>query len=491
MTTSTRPFERQEAPDGGAKAIVVRISAPTSIRQRRMRTPAARARHGSWLAGVPQVVVVLGAIALFTDMSSEMIFPLRLIFFVQVLGTPLAIAGLIEGIAEGATSILKIIAGRWADRDYSRRGLIIAGYSVSNLAKPLLALVTRWPMALGLFLVDRSGKAVRGSPRDAMIAEAVPFERRGQAFGFHRGADTVGAALGPLLALAVLALAHNNVRAVFAWTLVPGLLAIGVAVHFLRDPGRHPATPPRPRAMAGRALVIRAYVRQWSATLCRNRRRPRRSSSPPQGERARDGSQSRQGLGVRFWLFAAIATCFALGNSSDAFLFLRTEGLESSLLLVPVAYFGFNMLYALLATPFGSLSDRYGRLPMLAGGYATFAVVYFGWAQAHAAWNVWALFALYSVYYAATEGVGKALVADLVPSERKGTALGWFNGLTGLAALPANAAAAWLWTRFGASSTFALGACLGAASLCLLIAWWPWLRARPASWPGVATRVVQ
>src|SRR5262249_39824099 len=146
--------------------------------------------------------------------------------FVQVLGTPLAVAGLVEGIAEGATSVLKLVSGRLADRFADRRWLVIAGYSISNLSKPLLALVSNWPLALGLVLVDRSGKSVRGSPRDAMIAAAVAPEQRGKAFGFHRSADTLGAAIGPLLAIAILSATNYNLRAVFAWTLVPGLLAI-------------------------------------------------------------------------------------------------------------------------------------------------------------------------------------------------------------------------------------------------------------------------
>jgi MFS family permease len=193
-------------------------------------------RGGEWLHGIPTVVFVLGAVSLVTDISSEMLLPLRLIFFVQVLGTPLTLAGLIEGIAEGGTSLLKLLSGRLADRFPSRSGLVISGYGVSNLAKPLLALVTRWPVAMGLVLLDRAGKSVRGSPRDAMIVEAVAPARRGQAFGMHRSADTLGAAFGPLLAVVILTATSGNVRAVFGWTVVPGVLSVLVAVFFLRDP---------------------------------------------------------------------------------------------------------------------------------------------------------------------------------------------------------------------------------------------------------------
>ena len=403
------------------------------------------------LRSIPAVVYVLGAASLFTDIASEMIMPLRLIFLVQVLATPLALAALIEGLAESATSLLKILAGRMADRAPSRRGLVNWGYGISAAAKPLLALVPSWASALGLVLMDRAGKALRSSPRDAMIADAVPTHERGRAFGIHRSADTLGAAIGPLLALAILNATSGDLRAVFGWTLVPGALAVAVALLFLRDPRRRRASPP-------------ATIQAVPAVTT-------------------DIPAAKSGFGARFWLFTALAVIFALGNSSDAFLFLRTEGLESSLVAVPLVYFAFNIVYALLATPLGSLSDRWGRLPVLALGYGAFTLVYLGWTQATTNWHVWALFLLYGAYYAATEGVARAFVADLAPAARRGTALGWFNGLTGAAALPANLVGAWLWGQFGPGATFAMGAWLGAISFGLLLAWWPWLRRSPRPWP--------
>lgn len=412
------------------------------------------------LRSIPGVVYVLGAVSLLTDIASEMIMPLRLLFLVQALGTPLALAALIEGIAESATSLLKIQAGWLSDRVRSRRWLVTWGFGISAFAKPLLALVPNWVPALGLVLVDRAGKAVRVSPRDAIIADAVPAERRGRAFGLHRSADTLGAALGPLAALLILTTTGGNLRAVFGWTLVPGALAVGVALLFLRDPRRRKVKTAQP-AIAEQPDEEPA-CQTPSATAI---------------------ASTTAGFGARFWLFTVIATCFALGNSSDAFLFLRTEGLESSLAAVPLVYFAFNIIYALLATPLGALSDRWGRLPVLAGGYAAFTLVYLGWTQARATWHVWALFLLYGAYYAATEGVARAFVADLVSRDRRGAALGWFHGLTGAAALPANLVGAWLWQQLGPGATFAMGAWLGAVSLGLLLAWWPWLRRSPRPWP--------
>ena len=415
--------------------------------------PPERGRKG--LRAIPGVVYVLGAASLFTDIASEMIMPLRLIFLVQTLAAPLALAALIEGLAESATSLLKILSGRLADQSPSRRGLVTWGYSISAVAKPLLALVPSWLPALGLVLVDRAGKAIRVSPRDAMIADAVPTQKRGRAFGIHRSADTLGAAIGPLVALVILSATNGDLRAVFGWTLIPGVLAVAVALLFLRDRRRRIGPSTSSASLPEAGATEQSSIAQPADTSA---------------------------LGARFWLFTAIATCFALGNSSDAFLFLRTEGLESSLVAVPLVYFAFNLVYALLATPLGSLSDRWGRLPVLVGGYAAFTLVYLGWTQARTTWNIWALFLLYGAYYAATDGVARAFVADLVPRVRRGTALGWFSGLTGAAALPANLVGAWLWGQFGPGATFAMGAWLGAISLGLLLAWWPWLKRAPRPW---------
>ncbi|HEV8191341.1 MAG TPA: MFS transporter [Ktedonobacterales bacterium] len=454
MTTDLNQFD--SAPDASSalqdKMPLARDDSVLAEKAPEAQQPSDRRRLPGWLRGITTTVVILGIISLLTDMSSEMIIPLRLIFLVQVLGTPLTLAGLIEGVAEGATSILKVVSGRLADRFPDRRQLVIGGYTVSNLAKPLLALVTQWPIALGLVLIERTGKAVRGSPRDAMIADAVEPEVRGKAFGFHRSFDTLGAAIGPLIAILLLTLNGDNLRSVFAWTIVPGLFCIFFCVFYLRDP-RASADARRHENKAAVVATSQSAMKAW------------------------------RGFGPRFWLFTAAATCFALGNSSDAFLFLRTEGIEASLIAVPLVYFAFNMIYALLATPLGSLSDRFGRLPLLALGYAAFTLVYLGWTHASANWHVWLLFGVYGVYYAATEGVAKAFVTDLVPKTRRGSAMGWYNGLTGMAALPANVLAAWLWSQFGPGAAFGLGAWLGAVALGLLCAWWPWLRANnPAPW---------
>jgi MFS family permease len=409
------------------------------------------------MAGISRNVLVLGLVSFFTDVSSEMIVPVRILFLVFVLRTPLPIAGLIEGLAESTASLLKIVSGRMADRVSRRKPLIIFGYSASNLSKPLLAVASSWPIALVIIFVDRVGKGVRGSPRDAMMADSTPREYMGKAFGFHRSMDTLGAAVGPLLAYIILLLTTNDIRAVFGWTAVPGVLAVIALLVFLREP-------------KGRAAVAEEVQTPKVETV-----RPRIAASA---------------LGTRFWMFTAVSAVFALGNSSDAFIFLRTAGLESSVAVVPLLYFGYNLVYAVLATPLGVLSDRWGRLPVLMMGYAAFALVYTGWAVATQAWNAWALFLVYGVYAAATEGVAKAFVTDIVPRAARGSALGWFNGVTGFAALPANVIGGWLWSVAGAPATFTYGAWISGISLALMIVWLPWLRRKPAP-PGDALAAVQ
>jgi MFS family permease len=432
---ATCPYFRRGA--GGALMIEAEAADAQAQTQPVRESLFRRARRG-----ITRNTLVLGVVSFFTDIASEMILPIRVIFLVAVLQTPLPIVGLIEGVAAGTTSLLSIVSGRIADRASRRKPLILFGYGLSNAAKPLLALVSGWGAALALIFLDRVGKGVRGSPRDALLADSTPPEHLGKAFGFHRTLDTLGAAIGPLITAAILLLSNNDLRPVFAWAAVPGLLAVLVVLFFLRES----------RVQSPESRVERI-----------------------EADESRLGTLD-SGLGTRFWMFTGISTLFALGNSSDAFLLLRAAELNASVLAVPLVYFGFNVVYALFATPLGALSDRWGRLPVLLSGYIAFGLVYAGWAVATQAWNAWALFLVYGVYAAATEGVGKAFVADLVPREARGRALGWYIGLTGFAALPASFIGGWLWSAFGPSATFAYGAWAAAITLGVTLAWLPWLR---------------
>src|SRR5690349_10985334 len=242
-------------------------------------SPASPPARRGLFAGLTRNVFVLGIVSLFTDISSEMIVPVRILFLVGVLGTPLTLAGLIEGLAESTVSILKIFSGRMSDRVHSRKPLILFGYSLSNGIKPFLALATSWPQALGFIFLDRVGKGVRGSPRDALLADSTDAQNRGKAFGFHRSMDTLGAAIGPLLTVGILALNGQDLRQVFAWTAVPGVLGVLVLIFFLREQRRE-----RPAA-------------------------PAKASDQPRVP----WQQQVRALGPRFWMFTAISTIFALG----------------------------------------------------------------------------------------------------------------------------------------------------------------------------------
>jgi MFS family permease len=376
---------------------------------------------------MPRNVVVAGFVSLFTDVSSEMIVPVMPLFLTSVLGAPMAAVGLIEGVAESTASVLRVFSGWLSDRAGRRKLLILAGYGLSNLTKPLLALASAWPQVLALRYADRFRKGVRGAPRDALIADSVDASVRGRAFGFHRAMDTTGAAIGPLLAAATLALTAGDPRAVFWLASVPGVIAVVLAWRFLRD---RPATP-------------------------------KDVDAPRLGFRD---------LGRPFALFTAVATLFSLGNSSDAFLILRAQDTGMAVAAIPLAYFAFNALYAALAAPAGILSDRWGRRPLLAAGYAVFALVYLGFAVAPNALVAGALFLLYGLYYALTDGVARALVADLVPVELRATAMGTFSTATGLALLPASLVAGVLWQAVAPWAPFAYGAALATVAALLLAA---------------------
>lgn len=378
-------------------------------------------------------VLVAGVISFFTDISSEMIVPVLPLFLSSVLGAPMAAIGIIEGLAESTSSVVRGFAGWLSDRAGKRKPFVMSGYVLSNFSKPLLALVASWPQVLLLRFADRLGKGIRTAPRDALIADSVAPQRRGLAFGFHRSLDTAGAALGPLVAFATLSVFPENYRAVFWIAAVPGALAVVIGLLFLRELARTRADTAAPRFAA-------------------------------------------HGLGRRFTIFTAVATLFALGNSSDAFLILRARHLGVSAVVIPLVYLAFNVVYAVLATPAGALSDRLGRRTVLAVGYVIFTLVYLGFALVPMGGGVGVvlpLFVVYGGYYALTEGVQKALITDLVPAASRATAIGTFSMATGLALLPASVIAGALWDRVGPSAPFLYGAIMAFLALILLLALLP------------------
>lgn len=376
---------------------------------------------------LPRTVVALAAVSLLTDASSEMIYPLLPVFLSSVLGAgPLAI-GAIEGAAESVAAILKLVSGWWSDRLPRRKPLVLAGYGIASIVRPLIGFAQAVPHVLAIRLIDRVGKGIRGAPRDALIADAVDPSMRGRAFGFHRAADHVGAVIGPLVAYALLAWGGLSLRTVFLLAAIPAALAVVALVVGVRESARTANAAPKAGLRGG-------------------------------------------GLDRRFWWYLGILLLFTLGNSTDALLILRANELGVSAALVPILWAMLHVVKAVSSTPGGILSDRVGRRPLIVGGWLVYALVYSGFASATAEWHAWVLFAAYGTYFGLTEGVEKALVADLVPAGSRGTAFGWYNLTIGLAAFPASLIFGAVWQEWGAPVAFAMGAGLSVlASFALFV----------------------
>ena len=360
---------------------------------------------------------MLAAVSFLTDASSEMIYPLLPLFLVGVLGASATALGAIEGAAESTAALLKLASGWWSDRVRRRKPLVVAGYLLASVARPLVGLAQTASQVLAIRLTDRVGKGIRTSPRDALIADSVSAESRGRAFGFHRAGDHAGAVAGPLVAFALLQWAGVSLRTLFLLAAIPAALAVIVLV-------------------AG----VREVPRETHAT----------TSAPDLG----------QPMGRRFWLYLGVLLLFTLGNATDAFLLLRATQLGVAASLVPILWAMLHVVKSASSTPAGTLSDRLGRRPLIVAGWTLYAAVYVALALASSEWHAWALFAVYGLFFGLTEGVEKALVADLVPSGRRGAAFGWYNLSIGLGALPASLLFGMIWDRFGSTSAFLYGATL-------------------------------
>jgi MFS family permease len=419
-------------------SVPIAVTQPSGPRWRRALT-----------RGITRNVVALGFVSLFTDISSEMLVYVIPLYLANVLLAPAAVIGLIEGVAESTASTLKLVSGALSDRMSRRRLLVGIGYSTSVAAKALYLVATVWPVVLLGRVGDRLGKGIRTSPRDALIADSTAPENRGVAYGLHRAMDTTGAFAGVLVAAAVIwateggatNLTSDAFRILVLLALVPGVLALVTIAVGVRDVPR--AVPPaRPAAAPISSLPgqIVGHRAQW-------RRFPR-----------------------AFWLFILANALFTLGNSSDAFLALRSQNLGLTLLALLLTIVAFNATNAIVAWPAGALSDRIGRRGLIAAAWFIYAACYAGFAVATAAVWVVPLWIAYGIYYALSEGVGKALVADLAPTELRATAFGILNSATGLMILPASVIAGLLWSLIAPPAPFWFGAACAAAATVLLLA---------------------
>ena len=375
---------------------------------------------------LPQNVKLLGWASLLNDVASEMIFPLLPQFLISVLGGNRFYLGIIEGAADSASSLVKLWSGRQSDRGGGRKRLVVFGYALAAIARPLTGILAFPWQLFGVRIADRIGKGIRTSPRDALIADSTEPDIRGRAFGFHRGMDHLGAAVGPLLAAAFLYFWSDGLREMFLLTLVPGVAVVVLLMFGLREPAA--------------AKVAAQQRHTWTL-------RP---------------------FDRRFRLYLLALVIFTLGNSSDAFLLVRAGELGVATWLLPILWCVFHVVKSAGNLLGGRVVDRWGPRPMILIGWLYYAGVYLAFALATAAWQVWALFVAYAIFYAVTEPAEKTLVANLVGPENRGLAYGWFNCAVGIATLPASLAFGALYQTCGPLAAFGSGAGLALVAAILL-----------------------
>lgn len=392
---------------------------------------------------LPRNIWILTLASFLTDVSTDMLVHLIPLFLANVLGVRTITIGLIEGVAEATSSLVKLFSGRLADRLGRYKWLTVAGYGLSTIAKPFFALAASWTAVLTVRFAERLGKGIRTAPRDVLIADSIEDNQRGLAFGLHRAGDTAGAAVGLLIALLVIWLLQGN-----QLTLARESFQTLVWISLL------------PAATAVLLLAVGIYEEQAD----KETRKTQTTAIP---------------LTRPFKKYLFIIVIFTLGNSSDAFLMLRAQTTGLSVLQAMGLLALFNLVYATISGPAGALSDKVGRQRLLFIGWLLYALIYIGFAFTQKGWQIVVLFALYGIYYGLTQGVAKAFVADLVAKEQRGTAYGWFNAAIGLAVLPASLLAGLLWqgvgswSGFGVAMPFLAGALLALVAAALLMIWFP------------------
>lgn len=399
-------------------------------------------RKSGWRS-LPRNVWAVSLTSFFMDVSSEMVLNILPLFLSNVLGVGTAVIGLIEGIAEATASLLKVFSGWLSDRLRARKWLAVAGYGISTVSKPFFYFAGAWTTVLAVRWADRVGKGVRTAPRDALVADSIDERQRGLAFGFHRAADTGGAVVGLLIALGVVFASQAGAvelgRSTFQIVVLASLVPAGLAVLSL--------------ALGARDVPVTAQRERPAITFA--------------------------GLGRPFLIFMIIVGLFDLGNSSDAFLVLRAQERGLNVLGILGMLVTFNLVYTFVSTPAGSLSDRIGRRKVIVGGWLAYAAIYFGFALAGTGWHIWVLYALYGVYYGLAYGTAKALVADIVPVELRGTAYGTYNSVLGLLDFPASLIAGLLWQSFSPAAPFFFGAALALIAAILMALWRPQAQRQP------------
>lgn len=375
--------------------------------------------------GFGRNIFFTGLVSFCMDMSSEMIYPLIPLFLANSLGVNKSMIGLIEGLAESTASLLKVFSGWFSDRLGQRKSLMLAGYAISTLSRPIMATATVWSQVLASRFTDRLGKGVRTAPRDAIIAESARTSHLGRAFSFHRAMDTLGAVVGPAITISLLGIFSNDYRLVFWFSMAPGMIAVILIILFIQEKEKRPMPQTeRPR--------LRFNHFDWKVKC-----------------------------------FIVIAALFALGNSSDAFLILRAEQIGIPTVMIPAVYLVFNLVYSLSSIPAGMAADRFGKKRIILLGFVLFAGLYYGFAVAQNAAAIWSLFGLYGLFMGLTEGIQKAFLATIIPPDFKATAFGVYAAAVGLAMFPASLIAGWLWDHVSPAATFFFGAATASLSALL------------------------
>jgi MFS family permease len=384
---------------------------------------------------LPRNVVAISVVSLLNDVSSEIIYPLLPIFLTSTLGASAKAIGIIEGLAESVSSLLKLFSGYISDRLRRRKWLVVVGYALATFARPLLSFANNWHQVLAIRLSDRVGKGIRTSPRDAMIADNVSPEKRGIAFGFHRAMDHSGAVIGPLLGYGAVyflatnasSITHSEFTIIFLLASIPGLMAVLVAIFFIGE-----KRVPKPSSAEVPKLSLRGFDRNFKR-------------------------------------FLVVLGLFTLSNSADSFLILRARETGISIAAIPLlwsAHHGSKVLSSLWG---GDLSDRLGRKRLIVSGWILYAAVYAGFAFATQAVSIWVLFLIYGIYFGLAEGAEKALVADLVRPDQRGTAYGLYNLAVGLTVFPASLLMGTIWDWKGPATAFLVSATMGTFAALLLL----------------------
>jgi MFS family permease len=380
------------------------------------------------LRGLPRPVWLLGWTSLFTDAATETMYPLLPVYLANVLGAGPMALGVIEGVAEGVNSALKLVSGRLSDRGGRRKTITLAGYTLSSIAKPFIAVTTAWQQVLAIRTIDRMGKGIRGAPRDAMLAHFATPETRGRIFGFHQAMDHLGAVIGPLFATVFLLALPGRYRLLFALTAIPGALAV--------------------------TTVVRVPTEQ--------------TEGEAQSATGVPSATTSAALSWRFHALMAILVIFSLGNSADAFLLLRLSASLGNDAFLPLLWGLLHVVKAALSVYGGALSDRIGRKAIIVGGWTAYAMVYLGFALVRSPQGLVACFLAYGIYFGLAEGTEKALVTDMAPASMRGTAFGYYNAALGIGALIASVLFGAIYERIGAATAFGVGAALAALATVLL-----------------------